>query len=113
MLKKYVVLLVAHGQLEKATGTISFQEINELQALPPGGKPLAIVAREDLPPAPAAMLVAMEGVFRQSLGALGKGSRLFIFDAGGVDYCKEGRLSVPFANETYTWDTPFPGCQSN
>jgi hypothetical protein len=27
-----------------------------------------------------------------------------------VDSCKKGGMSIPFAAETYTWDTPFPSC---
>jgi hypothetical protein len=57
------------------------------------------------------MLVAVEQMFRQSLGAMGKGTKMFVFDAGDVGSCKKGELDIPLAGDTYTWKTPFPGCQ--
>jgi hypothetical protein len=39
--------------------------------------------------------------------------KLFVFDGAGIDSCSKGRLSIPLADETYTWDTPFPSCQQN
>jgi hypothetical protein len=110
MLQKYVVLMAVHGQLDKATGSISFEDVNTLEARDQNEKPLALLARNDLPPTATAVLAAVETLFRQSLGAMGKGMKMFLFEAGTVDSCKKGELSVPFAGETYTWDTPIPGC---
>ena len=110
MLQKYIVILAVHGHLESTSGTMSFEDLDGLKAEDETGKPLTPVARDDLPPTNIAMLAAMEGVIRQSFGAMGKGMKMFVFGAGGVDSCKKGQLSVPFASETYTWDTPFPGC---
>src|SRR5580692_7600585 len=58
-----------------------------------------------------AMISVLESFYRETYGALGNGMKVFIFDAGDVGPCKPGQLSVLLANETYTWDTPFPGCQ--
>jgi hypothetical protein len=110
MLQKYVVIIAAHGRVERVTGTMSFEDVDGLKAMDQTGKPLVPVAREDLPPTNIAMLAAVEGLMRQSFGAMGKGMKMSIFNAGGVDPCKQGQLAVPFANETYTWETPFPGC---
>jgi hypothetical protein len=110
MLQKYVVVMVVHGHLDKASGTFSFENIDTLEASDRAGKPLNLLARSDMPPAPTAMLAAVEAMFRQSLGAMGKGAKMFVFDAAGVDSCKPGGMSIPFAGETYTWDTPIPGC---
>jgi hypothetical protein len=77
------------------------------------GKPLAPVSRDSLPPMNVGVLSAMESVLRQTLGVMGNGMKMFIFDAGDVGSCKRGQLSVLFVNETYTWGTPFPGCQQN
>jgi hypothetical protein len=110
MLQKYVVIIAAHGQLQTTTGTMSFEDIDGLKAKDQTGKPLTHVERDDLPPTNIAMLAAVEGLMRQALGAMGKGMKTFVFDAGGVDSCERGQLSVPFAGDTYTWDTPFPGC---
>jgi len=37
--------------------------------------------------------------------------KMFVFESGAIDSCKKGQLAVPLAGETYTWDTPFPGCE--
>ncbi len=58
------------------------------------------------------MLAGLEAVLRQSLGAYGKGLKVFVFDKGDVDSCQKGQLSVQLAGENYTWETPFPGCSS-
>jgi hypothetical protein len=113
MLQKYVVVMAVHGRLDKTTGTMSFDDINELEARNQSGKPLAPVEKNDLPPTNTGMLAAMETMFRQSAGAMGRGMKMFVFDGADTESCKPGRLSVLLANETYTWDTPFPGCQQN
>lgn len=110
ILDKYAVISLAHGHFDLKSGAVSFDEIDALQARDQSEKPLKPVERDALPPAAAGMLVAMETVFRQSLGALGKGTRTFVFDGGSVRSCGKGRLAVLFAGETYTWDTPIPGC---
>jgi hypothetical protein len=113
MLQKYIVVMVVHGHLDKASGTFSFEDIDTLEARDRAGRPLNLLARSDMPPAPTAMLAAVEAMFRQSLGAMGKGAKMFVFDAADVDSCKTGGMSIPFAGETYTWDTPIPGCPQN
>jgi hypothetical protein len=113
MLQNYVVVVVAHGRLQSVTGTMSFENVDALPAMDQSGKQLTPVARDNLPPTNAGMLTALESSLRQTLGAMGNGMKMFVFDAGDVGSCKRGQLSVLFANETYTWDTPFPGCQSN
>jgi hypothetical protein len=110
MLQKYIVVMAVHGRLDKASGTFSFDDIDTLEARDQAGNALNLLARSDMPPAPTAMLVAVETMFRQSLGAMGKGMKMFVFDVGDVDSCKKGGMSIPFAGETYTWDTPFPSC---
>lgn len=109
-LQKYTVILALHGRIEKTTGTATFEEINSLEARDANGKPLTLLAREDLPPTTVGLLTTLETFFRQSLGAMGKGMKTFVFNAENVDACKDGGLSVPLAGETYTWKTPFPGC---
>ena len=109
-LQKYVVVMAVHGRLDKASGTFSFDDIDTLEARDQAGRPLNLLSRTDMPPAPTAVLAAVETMFRQSLGAMGRGMKMFVFEAGAVDSCKKGEMSIPFAAETYTWDTPFPSC---
>jgi hypothetical protein len=108
--KNTLSLRPVHYRIEKLSGTVTFEEINALEARDANGSPLTPLAREDLPPATISLLTYLETIFRQTLGAMGKGTKVFIFNAGDVDACKEGELSVPLAGETYTWKTPIPGC---
>jgi hypothetical protein len=72
--------------------------------------PLTPVPRSALPPVAIGTLSTFEATFRQSIGRIGDGTKFFIFDAGTVRACEKGGISVPLAGETYTWETPFPGC---
>jgi hypothetical protein len=66
-----------------------------------------------LPPASIGLLATFEAGYRQGLGPRGNGVRFFLFDAGAVRACEKGVISVPFDGETYTWETPFPGCSGD
>src|SRR5262249_12551968 len=113
MLEKYVVILIIHGHFNPNTGAMSFDEINHLEARDGSEKLLRPVDRSTLPPISTGMLAAMETLFRQSFGAMGNGMRTFLFDTGTVHSCNQGRLSVLYAGETYTWETPIPSCTQN
>jgi hypothetical protein len=110
MLQHYVLVLAVHSQFDKTTGAVSFKDGEEISLKDQAGKPLTPVARETLPPTNIAMITAMEAVFKQSLGQMGAGMKAYLFNAAGADACKKGQLAAQFAGETYTWDTPFPGC---
>jgi hypothetical protein len=110
MVQKYVLVVAVHGHLDKATGIMTFDDIESLEVRDQAGKALTPATKNDLPPTNTAMLAALEAMFRQSIGAMGKGMKMFVFESGNIDSCKKGQLSVPLASETYTWDTPFPGC---
>jgi hypothetical protein len=112
MLQHYVLMVAVHRQFDKTTGVISFKDDDRFSVKDRTGKQLAPVAREPLPPMNIAMITAMEAVFRQSSGAMGNGMKTFILNAEGIDSCKKGQLAAQFAGETYTWDTPFPGCDN-
>jgi hypothetical protein len=111
-LEKYVLISVLHSHVnfkEPATG-ISFDDIKMLEAMNESGKALAPVSEDALPPASIEALAAFEVGYRRGLGPRGIGVRFFLFDAGAVRACEMGGISVPFDGETYTWETPFPGC---
>jgi hypothetical protein len=112
LLEKYVLISVAHGHINQPPGSVSFDSVDTLEALDGKGKPLVLIPKKDQDPTLIEALTMIEALFRQSLGRLGDGIQFFIFDAGAVHACKTGQLSVLYANETYTWDTPFPGCDA-
>jgi hypothetical protein len=109
LLEKYVVISVVHLHVNQG-GTLSFDEVKALEASDSSGKPLTLVSRSELPPVFIGFLSTLEAGFRQALGRFGDGTRFFVFDAGTVRACEQGGISVPLAGETYTWETPFPGC---
>jgi hypothetical protein len=108
MTEKYVVLVVTHSKVDKLTGLNSYEDFSALEPKDQTGKALTPVVKENLPPTSAALLAGFEASFRQS----SKGAKIFVFDRGDVDSCKQGQLSVSVAGENYTWETPFPGCSS-
>jgi hypothetical protein len=110
ILEKYIVVSVIHFHINQPGGRISFDDTDTLEALDGDDKPLAIVPRNELPPAAIGILSTFEASFRQSLGPVGAGTKFFTFDAGAIRACEKGGISIPFAGETYTWETPFPGC---
>jgi hypothetical protein len=110
ILEKYIVIAVVHFHVNQPGATISFDDIDTLEARDGSGQPLVLVARSQLPPVAIGILAGLEAAFRQSLGRLGDGTKFFAFDAGSVRACEKGGMSIPFAGETYTWETPFPGC---
>jgi PDZ domain len=115
LLENYVLISVIHSHQnlnQPAAGT-SFDDIKTLEARGESGKALTIVPRDALPPASTGLLTAFEAGYRRGLGPRGNGVRFFLFDGGSVRACERGGISVPFDGETYTWETPFPGCSGD
>ncbi|HEX4573247.1 MAG TPA: hypothetical protein VH184_22625 [Dongiaceae bacterium] len=90
--------------------TFSFAEIDHLDVERPDGTRLTPLSDDQIPPALAGTLAAIEAGLRQALGAMGRGIRWFVFDGTNLDSCAKGDLSVLFAGEVYTYETPIPGC---
>jgi hypothetical protein len=110
LLQKYIMISVVHFHVDLPGGAMSIEDVDTLEARDSSGMPLTAIARDTLPPAAIGTLTTFESTFRQSIGRLGEGTKFFIFDAGAVRACEKGGISVPLAGETYTWETPFPGC---
>jgi hypothetical protein len=110
LLHRYILISVVHFHVNPPVGTMTTDDIDTLEVRDSSGMPLTAIPRNALPPGAIATLTGFEASFRQSLGRLGEGTKFFIFDAGAVRACETGGISVPFAGETYTWETPFPGC---
>ena len=110
LLDEYIFLAAAHGHLDRATGTISFENIDTLEARDAAGKPLASVERSSMAPTTVGAVAIIERLFQQAFGAMGRGMKMFVFKPDDVHACEKGELSVPFVDENYTWETPIPGC---
>ncbi len=92
------------------TGTLSFSPIDTLNANDADGAPLKHMTPNEVPPTLTGLLAALQAGLAQSLGPMGQGIHWFVFDGGGVHSCGKGGFSVPFDGETYTYETPIPGC---
>jgi len=109
ILDHYVIVGVVRGHLSPVE-TASFDAVDTLKATDGGGTPLRLLTGDDIPPTLNGAVTTMTSVFSQLLGPFGKGFHWFVFDAGSVHPCGDGGLSIPFADEVYTYQTPIPGC---
>lgn len=109
LLDKYVFIGISHAYIPVG-GNMRYEAIDALEARDGDDKPLTLLTGNQLPPAMVGLRATADAFFRQSLGPMGQGVHWFVFDGGAVHACGKGRLSVPFAGETYTYDTPIPGC---
>jgi len=109
LLDRYIILGVSHGMLDPG-GKMVFSREESAQATSLDGTQLKLLDEASYPPAVAGAVVTLGGFMRQSLGAMGEGMKFLVFESGGVRACEKGRLSVAYAGETYTYDTPIPGC---
>lgn len=109
ILDKYVLIGVVrmYGSVD---GTFSFEAPETLQVADGSAQALHSLSESDMPPVVMGLLTALQAAFGQSLGPMGQGVRWFVFEGGTVHPCKAGGLSVPFADEIYTYETPIPGC---
>jgi len=112
MLEKYVLIAVVHSRtnLNQPAAGIAFDDIKTLEARDESGNLLTPVSENELPVASLGLLAGYEAGYRRGFGPRGNGMKFFLFDAGTIRACDKGRISVPFDGETYTWETPFPGC---
>ena len=109
LLDKYFILGVVHARPGPG-GSMLFDAIDPLQIKDANGKPLTLLEGDKLPSDASQLVTAMGGTMKQALGAMGQGMRIFVYDNGGVHACAKGGITIPYAGEVYTYDTPFPGC---
>ena len=109
LFEKNIVIGAAHAHIG-TDGTVSFDAIDNLQALDATKRPLAPVTPDSLTPVMAGAMTTTQTIYRQTLGAMGQGIHWFVFDAGTVHACGKGMLSIPYEGEIYTYETPVPGC---
>ena len=109
VLGRYVVIGVANGR-PTPNGAMGFSPILDLKVSDESGRQLSPLPSNITPPELSQAMGAVQGIARQSLGAIGQGMRFFTFDGSTIHSCMAGKLTVPFGGETYTYDTPIPGC---
>ena len=109
VLDKYVIIGIVEGHVSPV-GSVSFIPIDTLTANDSSGKPLRHLTPNDVPPALTGLLAGLQAALAQSIGAMGQGMHWFVFDGGGIHACGSGGLAIPYQGETYTYETPIPGC---
>ena len=109
VLARYVVIGIAHGR-PVAGGGMAFDNIADLKIADQTARTLSPLAANTTPPEVTQAISALQALGRQSLGPLGTGLRWFVFDGSTIHACTPGKMSVPYDGETYTYDTPIPGC---
>lgn len=108
LLDKYVVIGAVHAHVSSGA-VFTFDDIPPLDAKS-GSASLKLLNGDAIPPTVAGLLTTLEASLGQALGPTGKGIHWFVFDAGPLKACETGGLSVPVGDETYSWETPIPGC---
>jgi len=109
VLSRYVVIGVADGHAG-ANGAMSYGEVADLKITDQTARSLSALPSNVTPPEVAQAISALQTIARQSLGPVGQGIRWFVFDGSTIHSCTPGKMSVPYGGETYTYDTPIPGC---
>lgn len=110
LLDKTVVLGVVRGKAEK-DGTLKFLSDLTVVAKGADGKPLRAILKDETSPAMFGALATIQTMLGRAMGPFGQGIKWLTFDAGALKPCEKGVLAVEFADETYTYETPLPGCK--
>ena len=110
VLSRYVVVGIADGRIAGPGAPMSFTPVQDLKIADAAARQLSPLAANATPPEMAQTITTLQGLARQNLGPIGQGMRWFVYDGSNIHSCQPGKLSVPYGGETYTYDTPIPGC---
>ncbi|MGH6872573.1 MAG: hypothetical protein ACREHE_13815 [Rhizomicrobium sp.] len=109
VLDRYVIIGVVHANVTPG-GTMEFDPDSTVTVKDGAGTTLTELPVNSQPPVVAGMLTTLEGVLRGALGSMGQGIHWLVFEGGNTSACTKGELSVQYSGETYTYQTPIPGC---
>lgn len=108
IMDKYVVLSVARTR-RGVDGVTVWDDVQGVQVSDAAGNALKEVSSDQMPPLLVGMIATSEATMRQS--SQGR-SKIYwgVYEAGSVSACQRGKLVVTFEGESYSYDTPIPGC---
>ena len=110
VLSRYIVIGAAEGR-PGPNGALAFENVPAPPIKDQNGRAFSPLADTMLPADVSQAIGTLQGLARQSqLGPIAQGMRWFVYQSDTIRSCASGRLSVPLAGETYTYDTPIPGC---
>jgi hypothetical protein len=110
IIDKYVVITI--GRIRRGPdGAVIWDDVQGVQVSDGAGNALKEVSADQMPPLLIGMIATAEAAARQN--SQGK-SKVFwgVYEAGTVNACQRGKLNIVFEGETYSFDTPVPGCDS-
>ena len=108
VLGRYVIIGVSHGR-NGASG-LALDPVPDVKITDQNARELSPFPANATPAEVTQAVSTLQALARQSLGPLGAGMRWFAYDGSMTHSCMAGKISVPFAGETYVYDTPIPGC---
>ena len=108
LMDKYVVLSVIRTR-RGPDGATMWDDVQGVQVSDGNGNALKEVPSDQTPPLLVGMIASAEATMRQS--SQGKGKVYWgVYEAGSVNACQRSKLVVNFEGESYSYDTPLPGC---
>jgi hypothetical protein len=108
VLDKYVVISIVHSRMVPGGGT-SWDEVQGVAVTDSDGVALKEVPPDAVPPTLVGLFAQVDAMMRQSSQGKAK-SHWGVYEAGNAHACAKGKLSLTYDGETYSWDTPLPGC---
>jgi hypothetical protein len=110
VLSRYVVVGVAQGR-PGANGAVAFEKVPALQITDAASRTYSPLPDNMLPADVAQAIGSLRGLASQSpIGPIAQGMRWLVYQVDTIHSCMPGKMSVPLGGETYTYDTPIPGC---
>ena len=111
LLDKYVLVSIVHTR-QAPGGLTVYDDVEGMQVTDGSGQALKPVPDDSIPPSLVGLIASSDAALRQNTQGKGK-SHWSVFEAGNVRACAPGKLQVTYEGETYSWDTPMPGCAKN
>jgi hypothetical protein len=111
MMDKYVVLSIVHTRTGTG-GVTSWDDVQGVTVTDGNNQPLKEVPAADMPPMLVGFTASADAVVRQNTQGKAK-NHWAIYEAGSLKACEKGKLLVTYDGETYSFDTPIPGCEKN
>jgi hypothetical protein len=108
LLDRYVLISIVHTR-PGLGGTVTWDDIEGVQVTDGSGQALKEVTGDAIPPSLVGLTASSDASMRQSTQGKGK-IHWGIYEAGPINACQPGKLVVAYDGESYTFDTPIPGC---
>jgi hypothetical protein len=108
LLDRYIVISIIHTR-QAPGGTTSWDDVEGVQVTDGNGQALKEIVGDAVPPMLVGITASSDATMRQNTQGKGK-VRWGIYEAGSVNACQPGKLVVNYEGESYSFDTPLPGC---